>query len=130
VGIVRSWLDAELVAFRILHHGDVVIALDHRGAQGDEALDLLAHARKRAKVNVDPVGCAFRSATTPEPDVRAAPAGRLDKGTFAGGFLVHVGHERGGPEASDAKGILAVEGQVLDERRHAPPPVTTSVHDL
>jgi hypothetical protein len=100
----------------IPQHGDVVVSLDDRGTQGDQAAHLLAHARGRAEVEVDPVGCRPRPTTAPEPDVRPAPARRLDVGAFSGGFLIHVGGESRGPEPGDAKGVLAVERQVLDER--------------
>jgi hypothetical protein len=121
VGIRWSRLDAELVAFRILHDGDVVVPLTYRGAQGDQAIDFLAHAGEGAEVKVHSVGCRRWSATTSEPDVRATPARCLDVGAFGSGFLIHVGDERGGPEPGDSKGVLAVKRQVLDERWHTPP---------
>lgn len=86
MGILWSRLDAELVAFRILHDGDVVVPLNYRGAQGDQTIDFLAHGGERAEVKVHSVGCGLWPATTSEPDVRATPAGRLDVGAFGGGF--------------------------------------------
>ena len=109
MGILRSRLDAELVALRILHDGDVVVPLNYPGAQGDQAIDFLAHAGQRAEVKVHSVGCRLWPATTSEPDVWATPAGCLDVGAFGSGFFIHVGDERGGPEPGDSKGVLAVE---------------------
>jgi Transposase DDE domain group 1 len=44
LGVARPGLDAELVALRVTHDRDVVIALHDRGAQPHQPIDLLVHA--------------------------------------------------------------------------------------
>src|SRR5918999_2445503 len=56
VGVAGAQLDAELVALRVLHWGDVVVAFDHGGAEGDEAVGLLVHGGEGAEDEVEPVG--------------------------------------------------------------------------
>src|SRR5215218_4127395 len=104
-------LDAELVAFGVVHHGDVVEALHHRGAEGAEAGDLLVHGGEGAEVEVEAVGGGLGAAGAAEPDVGAAPGGGFDVGAPGGGVLVDVGAEGGRPEPGHTEGVHAVEGE-------------------
>jgi hypothetical protein len=59
---------AEIVAFGVVHDGDVVEAFDHRGAQATEAGDLLVHG-EGAEVEVEAVAGGLGAAGAAEPDV-------------------------------------------------------------
>src|SRR5215467_12379426 len=54
-----------------------------------------------------------------EPDVRAAPACRLDECLVGGGILVDVGAEDGRPEPGQDQRVGCVEGNGLDHTGHA-----------
>src|SRR5215213_6467112 len=119
MGVAGARLDAELVAFGVVHDGDVVEAFGHGGAQAAEAGDFLVHGGEGPQVEVEAVGGGLGAAGAAEPDVGAAPGGGFDVGAFGGGVLVDVGAEGGRPEAGHGEGVGAVEGEVLDEGGHA-----------
>src|SRR5918993_4072730 len=121
VGVARARLDAELVALGVVQDGDVLEPLHHRRPEPGQPLHLLVHAGQGPQVEVEPVGGQLGAAAAPEPDGRAAPGGRLDVGALGGGALVDVRAEGGRPEAGHPEGVVAVEGQVLDEHGHIEP---------
>jgi hypothetical protein len=59
VRVARAGFDAELVAFGIAHDGDVIEAFHHGGAEGAEAVDLVAHGGEGAEVEVRRLGAAL-----------------------------------------------------------------------
>jgi hypothetical protein len=129
VGIVRSWLHAELVAFRILHHGDVVIALDYRGAQGDQALDFLALLVSARRSTWTLLGAHFvprpprnQMFGPPQPGASTWARSLVDSSSTSDTSAAAQKRATRRASAQSKVRFLMNDGMLL--------PVTTSAHDL
>src|SRR3954447_26528468 len=111
-------LDAELVAFWVLHDDEVLAFPQYGGAESLEASYLFGDPAGCPQVEVLAVLGRLRLRDTLEPDVRPAPAWGLHVRLLACRVLVDGGAQCAGPELRERQGIPAVERDALDEGDH------------
>src|SRR5436190_14573442 len=111
--------DAELVALRVLHDRVARVMPHHAGAQRLQPGHLGRLRAGGTQVEVHPVLGRLGLADPDEPDVRPAPARRLDERLVSGRVLIHVRTEDGRPEPGQRQRVRGVERDGLDHARHA-----------
>src|SRR5436190_6622278 len=111
--------DAELVALRVLHDRVARVMPHHAGAQRLQPGHLGRLRAGGTQVEVHPVLGRLGLGDPDEPDVRPAPARRLDERLVSGRVLIHVRTEDGRPEPGQRQRVRGVERDGLDHARHA-----------
>ena len=100
-----SGLHAELVALGICHDDEVTALAEDGGTQCNQSFNLRSDWPHGAKVEVLPVLGGLAFGYPPEPQVGAAPSGRLDPRTVVGTVLVDVRPKCCGPEVGEQSNV-------------------------
>src|SRR5215475_3518281 len=111
--------DAELVALRVPHDRVARVAPRHDGPERLQPGHLGADRTGGTQVEVHAVLGRLELGDPDEPDVRPAPARRLDERLVGGRLLIHVRPEDGRPEPGQRQRVRGVERDCLDHARHA-----------
>src|SRR3954447_25853306 len=111
-------LDAELVAFWVLHDDEVLAFPQYGGAESLEASYLFGDPAGCPQVEVLAVLGRLRLRDTLEPHVRPAPAWGLHVRLVACRLLIDAGAQSASPEPRQQQGGAALERDALDEGHH------------